>query len=729
MDRIVFRNEENGYTVFALETKDGTLTCVGAVQQVDEGESLEVTGEYVTHPVYGLQMKVQSFTDVPPADSEAMERYLGSGAIRGIKTALAKRIVEAFGEDTLRIMEEEPERLAQIRGISMKKAREIGQQMEEKKDLRRAMLFLQQYGVSMNMAGRIYRFYQDKVYQIIEQNPYDLAWNIDGLGFKTADEIARRVGIEKESPFRIQCGICYLLNMASAEGHTYLPRQQLSDAVSQMLEIDITQEEMTDYLMDLSIQRRIVMKQMESELRIYAERMYHMELSVAQMLKDLALEYKEEGTKLKERLAQVEAEGGFTLDALQRSAVEEAVKNGLFVMTGGPGTGKTTTIRAMLCYFEKEKMDVLLAAPTGRAAKRMTETTGWEAQTIHRLLEVSGGAQGGGFGRNRDNPLEADVIIIDEMSMVDLPLMYALLSAVVPGTRLILVGDVNQLPSVGPGAVLKDIITSDRFPVVTLTTIFRQSGNSHIVTNAHHINRGEPVDVHVESSDFFFIEKRTAQSVTDFVIECVSKRIPPYVQADPLDVQVMTPTRKGLLGVVSLNQVLQEALNPPSANKPEKETESGVFRLGDKVMQIKNNYEMKWVVRSGRGLVIDQGSGVFNGDTGQIVSIVHFSQTMDVRFDDGRVVTYPFDMLEELELAYAITVHKSQGSEYPAVIIPLLSGPRQLYNRNLLYTAVTRAKKCIVMIGSERIFQEMIKNESEQKRYCGLADCIRELST
>lgn len=730
VEHIVFRNEENGYTVFTLETGEGELTCVGTVHQFDEGESLEIVGEYVTHPTYGVQLRVHTVTEIAPADAVSIERYLSSGAIRGIKCALAKKIVTAFGDDTLRIMEEEPERLAEIRGISLKKAREIGQQMEEKRDLRQAMIFLQKYGLTIHMAGKVYKFYEDRIYHILEQNPYDLAWNIEGLGFRTADEIAGRVGIERESPFRIQCGICYLLETAAQDGHTYLPVEQLSEYVRDMLEIEISREELMDYLMDLSIQRKIVLREVGRDMRVYMERMYHMEISVARMLVDLNLSYGEVYPEVEEKLERIEAREHLRLDPLQHRAVVEAVTNGLFVMTGGPGTGKTTTIRAMLHYFESEQMSVMLAAPTGRAAKRMTEATGWEAQTIHRMLEVTGGPETqerGGFARNRDNPLETDVVIIDEMSMVDLSLMYALLCAVVPGTRLILVGDVHQLPSVGAGSVLKDIIASDKFSVITLRTVFRQSADSHIAINAHSINRGEAIDVRVPSKDFFFIEKATVAEAIDFAIECVGKRIPPYVKADSLDIQVMSPTRKGMLGVERLNKALQEALNPPQAAKPEKEYDGRILRLGDKVMQIKNNYEMQWSIRAPGGMVIDRGSGIFNGDTGKIISLSPFSESLDVRFDDGRIVTYPFDSLDELELAYAITVHKSQGSEYPAVILPLMAGPRQLFHRNLLYTAVTRAKKCIVIIGSERVFQEMIKNESEQKRFCGLVDCIREL--
>ena len=562
----------------------------------------------------------------------------------------------------------------------------------------------------------------------MEENPYQLADNIEGIGFKTADEIASRIGIHTDSDYRIRSGLFYTLQQAVGEGHIYLPQEILLKRAGELLEVEI--KDIEKYVMDLCIERKTVMKEIEGEICVYPAHYYYMELNTAKMLHDLDIDCKMPEDMMEKRLQKVEEQEQISLDRLQHKAVIEAIKHGLLVLTGGPGTGKTTTINTMIQFFEKEGMSILLAAPTGRAAKRMTEATGYEAQTIHRLLEVNGNPEEegniGGFMRNRENPLEADVIIIDEMSMVDLPLMHALLSAVIPGTRLILVGDVNQLPSVGPGSVLKDIISSRRFPVVTLTKIFRQAGESDIVVNAHKINAGEPVILNNKSRDFFFLKRQDADVIISVVLTLIQKKLPKYVDALPTEIQVMTPTRKGLLGVERLNTILQKYLNPEAPQKEEKEINGRIFRVGDKVMQIKNNYQLEWEVSTKFGLTVDKGMGVFNGDMGIVQEIHFYDETLTVEYDEGRKVKYPFDMLDELELAYAITVHKSQGSEYPAVILPLLSGPRLLYNRNLLYTAVTRAKKCLTIVGSDVTFQEMIQNKNEQGRYTSLSERILE---
>ncbi len=484
------------------------------------------------------------------------------------------------------------------------------------------------------------------------------------------------------------------------------------------------------YLMDLAIEKKIVLKKEEETMRIYPSRYYYMEMNVARMLHDLDVECKIEEGKLRDRLLVIEEHGKLYLDEMQRTAVVEAVKHGVMVLTGGPGTGKTTTINAMIRFFDSEGMDFLLAAPTGRAAKRMTEATGYEAQTIHRLLEVNGNPEEdsvSGFQRNEENPLEADVIIIDEVSMVDLPLMSALLRAIVPGTRLVLVGDCSQLPSVGPGSVLKDIIDSERFSVVMLTKIFRQAGESDIVVNAHKINRGEEVTLDNKSRDFFFLKRQDANVIISVLITLIQKKLPKYVDANPYDIQVLTPMRKGLLGVERLNGILQEYLNPPEKGKTEKEIGDRLFREGDKVMQIKNNYQLEWEISTKYGMTVDKGMGIFNGDMGIIRKINTYEETVTVEYDEQRKVKYPYALLDELELAYAITIHKSQGSEYPAVVIPLLSGPRQLYHRNLLYTAVTRARRCVTLVGSDQVFQEMIQNTNEQRRNTSLAKRIREM--
>lgn len=727
VEHIVYRNEDNGYTVFHLNNEDGEVTCVGNFHFIEEGELLRMEGEYTTHKLYGLQFAVQTSEVCEPEDLVSIERYLGSGAIKGVGAALAGRIVKKFREDTFRIIEEEPERLAEIKGISERKAREIAVQAEEKKDLRRAMIYLQKYGISTTLAAKIYQQYGRNVYRIIEENPYRLADDVAGVGFKTADEIAAKVGIHTDSDYRIRSGIFYTLMQSIGEGHVYLLKDALTWRAGKLLEVEI--DNIEKYLMDLAMEKKVVLKEAEDGVRVYSSRFYYMELNVAKMLHDLNISEEVSRERLLERLGKIEDATGLFLDEMQRKAVMEAARQGILVLTGGPGTGKTTTINAMIRLFESEGMTILLAAPTGRAAKRMTETTGYEASTIHRLLEVSGNPEEetiGGFQRNEENPLDTDVLIIDEVSMVDLPLMNALLKAVMPGTRLILVGDQNQLPSVGPGSVLKDIIASGCFPVVMLTKIFRQAGESDIVVNAHKINRGEPVILDNKSRDFFFLKRQEPNVIISVMLTLIQKKLPKYVNAGIYDIQVMTPMRKGLLGVERLNQILQQYLNPPSPEKSEREYADRLFREGDKVMQIKNNYQLEWKIQTKYGLTVDKGQGVFNGDMGVVREINTYEETIAVEYDEHRQVVYPYSMMDELELAYAITVHKSQGSEYPAVVIPLLQGPRQLYHRNLLYTAVTRAKKCVTLVGSEAVFQEMIRNNQDQKRNTSLAERIRE---
>ena len=728
VEHIVYRNEDNGYTVFHLENDDGEMTCVGNFHYIEEGELLKLDGEYTTHKMYGLQFAVESSEVCEPEDLVSIERYLGSGAIKGVGTALAGRIVRKFKEDTFRIIEEEPERLAEIKGISERKAREIAAQAEEKKDMRQAMIYLQKYGISTTLAAKIYQHYGRNVYRVIEENPYQLADHVSGVGFKTADEIASKVGIHTDSDYRIRSGIFYTLMQSVNEGHIYLRQNVLLYRAGELLGVEIP--DMEKYLMDLAMEKKIVMKQAEDGNRIYASRYYYMELNVARMLHDLNISCDVAEDHMNRRIQAIEDNTGLHLDEFQRKAVVEAARRGIMVLTGGPGTGKTTTINAMIHFFESEGMDIYLAAPTGRAAKRMTEATGYEAQTIHRLLEVSGNPEDeniGGFQRNAENPLEADVVIIDEMSMVDLPLMYALLGAIMPGTRLILVGDRNQLPSVGPGSVLKDIIDSGCFPVVMLTKIFRQAGESDIVVNAHKINRGEEVVLDNKSRDFFFLKRQDPNMIISNVITLIQKKLPKYVDARPYDIQVLTPMRKGVLGVERLNRILQEYLNPPEAGKKEKEYSDRIFREGDKVMQIKNNYQLEWEISTRYGMTIDKGLGVFNGDMGIVCEINTYEETVTVEYDEKKKVKYPYQLLDELELAYAVTIHKSQGSEYPAVVIPLLQGPRQLYHRNLLYTAVTRARKCVTLVGSDTVFQDMIHNTNEQNRNTSLAERIREI--
>ena len=712
IDHIIFRNEDNGYTVMVLKgvSEEDELTCVGSFPVVTQGASVELEGNFTQHPVYGKQFQAVRLTEKMPEDALAMERYLGSGAIKGIGAALAGRIVRHFGDDTFQIVENEPERLSEVKGISEKKAREIAMQIAEKSDMRKAMMFLQKYGISLNLGAKIYQKYGDSVYSVLQENPYRLADDISGVGFKS--------------------GMVYTLLQATGEGHVYLPKDELFQRAAELLGVDSSY--MEKHLVDLAMDRKIVQKEQGDQILIYPAQYYYLELNTARMLRELDIFCPEDEKIVERRIVQIEKETGTVLDEMQKKAVQEAAGHGLLILTGGPGTGKTTTINAIIRYFEGEGAEIRLAAPTGRAAKRMTEATGYEAQTIHRLLELSGmpeddrEGQPIHFERNAENPLETDVIIIDEMSMVDIHLIHSLLMAVTAGTRLILVGDENQLPSVGPGNVLRDIIRSGQFPVVELKKIFRQASESDIVVNAHKINKGEQVEINNKSRDFFFLKRYDADIIIRVVIALIQEKLPKYVEAKPFEIQVLTPMRKGLLGVERLNQILQRYLNPPDASKKEKEIGQGLFREGDKVMQVRNNYQLEWEIRGRYGIPIEKGVGVFNGDTGIIKTINEFAETAEVEFEDGRWAEYSFKQLDELELAYAVTIHKSQGSEYPAVIIPLLSGPRMLMNRNLLYTAVTRARKCVTVVGSEETFRDMIRNEKQQRRYSSLDQRIQE---
>ena len=747
IEHIIFRNEENGYTVLSLRSKGKELTLVGFFQSVNEGESIEAFGRFTAHVSYGEQFKVESYEIREPEGREAVERYLGSGAIKGIGKALAARIVRKFGEETLRILEEEPERLAEIKGISMKKARDIAKQADAQRSQRAAMLFLQQYGVSLALGVKIYTKYGEEMYSILRENPYRLAEDIDGVGFKTADAIAAKIGIAADSEYRIRCGILYVLGLASGEGSVYLPEWDLTAKTADLL--GVADGDVERQIMSLAIERKIIIRNhtsmegmpeeslSEGKNRIvYLARYYYLELNAARMLCDLNVRVTaDEDADIERRLMHVLARGGsrnIVLEEEQKQAILSAAKYGLFILTGGPGTGKTTTINQMLRFFESENMDIRLAAPTGRAAKRMTETTGYEASTIHRLLEISSMSDEMGesvrFERNEQNPLETDVVIIDEMSMVDIFLMYSLLSALPVGTRLVLVGDVDQLPSVGPGAVLGDMLKSGAFPSIRLSRIFRQAASSDIIVNAHKINSGQQIVLGNKSKDFFFLRRSDPNLIISNIIELVRDKLPGYVDAKPFDIQVLAPMRKGALGVERLNRILQEYLNPPSEEKAERMFGDNKFRVGDKVMQIKNNYQIEWEIKKGRyGIVVDHGQGIFNGDMGTIREINEFANILTIEFDEGRFVDYPFSNIEELELAYAVTIHKSQGSEYPAVILPLLTGPRMLFSRNLLYTAVTRARKCVMILGSEETVRGMIENVTQQLRYTSLDERILEM--
>lgn len=744
IEKIIFRNDENGYTVLSVvidEDNDETEVMIGYVEGATEGLYIRAEGEMVDHKMYEQQFKISAYELHMPEDVDSMERYLSSGAIKGIGQVLAKLIVKKFKADTFRIIEFEPERLAEIKGISERKAREIGIQYHESQDVRQAMMFLGKYGINAHLAVKIYNEYGNKMYKVLEENPYQLADDIQGVGFKIADEIARNAGIGLDSEFRIRAAILYTLSQAGSLGHTFLPEDMLVRKVDSFLVPEggdpfaySYTESIRHELTTLQLERKLIIKEIDGIHAVYGSKQYHIELDVARLLHDLNLTYSVTEPEVKETIEKIERQSELTLDDKQRNAVAMAASSGFLVITGGPGTGKTTVINAIIKYYEQEGLDIMLAAPTGRAAKRMTETTGYQAQTIHRLLEVTGGVDdenhaGYHFERNALNPLETDVVIIDEMSMVDIYLAHALLQAIVPGTHLILVGDVDQLPSVGPGNVLKDIIHSECFSVITLSTIYRQEEDSDIILNAHKILRGEYPNMTNKSKDFFLLPRPGVRGVIDEVGALASVKMPNYVHAKPYEVQVLTPMRQGDLGVENLNLELQKILNPPAPNKKEHEAHNMRFREGDKVMQVKNNYDLEWVIYDNSGMFArEKGMGVFNGDMGIIQEIDDYTETIKVLMDD-RTVKYDYKLLDELELAYAITIHKSQGNEYPAVILPILSGPKVLMHRNLLYTAITRAKQCVVIVGNGYKVHEMVDNVDEQKRYSGLEWAIRDLLT
>lgn len=732
VEHIIFQNAENGYTVMNMVSEGEEFTCVGTCRGLSQGENITAQGEFVEHPVYGRQFKLSSFQVTAPQDSVSMERYLGSGAVKGVGAALAARIVKKFGDDTFRIIEEEPERLSEVKGISERKAQEIAVQMEEKRELRDAMVYLQQYGISNALAVKIYDAYGTELYSVLKENPYRLAEDISGVGFKMADELAARMGIHTDSDYRIRSGIYYTLVGAVGEGHCYLPMGILLDRAHMLLNVD--KESIRPQIDNLVMDKKLVVKGDNA----FAASYYYAELNCARMLYQLNLSMAEaenlpsQEAATEKRLEHLAESLGMELDELQLNAVTQCIRNGLFILSGGPGTGKTTTINMIIRYFDAEGLDIYLAAPTGRAAKRMTEATGYEARTIHRMLELNSALSDEAsrkvrFERNEENPLEADVIIIDEMSMVDIQLFQSLLKAVIPGTRLILVGDVDQLPSVGPGQVLRDLISSGAFPMMTLQKIFRQAEKSDIIVNAHRINSGQQIALDNKSRDFFLLERNDVNVIYKHMIQLIQEMLPGYVNATPFDIQVLTPMRKGPLGCETLNNILQKYINPPSESKKEHISGDTVYREGDKVMQIRNNYQLEWEVISRYGIPVDKGMGIFNGDMGRILEINETLSALVVEYDEQRRVTYPFSLLEELELCYAVTIHKSQGSEYPAVILPLLSGPKMLFNRNLLYTAITRAKSCVTILGSSETVRGMIDNVSENRRYTALAQRIQEI--
>ena len=729
VDHFLYYNESNTYGVLELDTEDDDVICTGRFPGLTEGETIEVSGEWVDHPTYGVQLKVLNYEIIEPTDILDMERYLASGAIKGIGPSTAKKIIKHFGEDTFRIIEEEPERLSEIKGITERKAISIATQMSERHELRNVVMFMQKYGISNSMAIKLYDEYGSQIKSIILNNPYKLAREVNGIGFKRAGEIAAKTGVKLDSEFRIQCGIIHCLKEASTDGHTYLPREELIRSAYELL--GVCESDIERQLDELKIERQLIEVKSEDRLNIYLTEYYQIEKNCAVKLLTLT-RYSDRisASELDREIKSIESELDIELHDLQREAVIKALSEGLFILTGGPGTGKTTTIKSIISGLERRNLRFVLAAPTGRAAKRMSETTGYEASTIHRLLSIKHNPEERAdayFEMNEDNPLDVDAVIIDEASMVDIFLFNSLLKAISPGCKLIIVGDSNQLPSVGPGQVLKDMLDSGVCPNVELKYIFRQSNESHIVTYAHMINNGEQIDFTTKYEDFFLLKRDNYEEIRQALLYLICEKLPKHFNTSPMQIQVLTPMKKGALGVWELNRILQECINPPSDKKVELEYGENIFRVGDKVMQTKNNYDMEWDIMSTYGISAQRGKGVFNGDIGIIDHINKPSRLIRITFDDGREAEYSYETLEELELAYAITIHKSQGSEYPVVIMPLLGGPRSLLYRNLLYTGVTRAKDCVVILGSENTVKEMIRCENENRRYTGLAARIGEV--
>ena len=721
VEHIIFRNADNGYTVFVFICGEEEITCVGTLPSVGEGESLLLQGQYTSHPTYGDQFQVRSFQVKAPEDAQSMERYLASGAIKGIGVALAARIVRRFKGDTFRIMEEEPERLAEVKGISERMAMDISTQMMEKRDLRDAMIFLEQYGIHTNLAVRIYQQYGPMIYSVIRENPYRMADEVPGIGFRIADEIASRVGIRTDSDFRIRSGILYVLSQGAGAGHTYLPRETAVRMTVQLL--GVPQEAVETQLMNLAMDRKIVIKGEQ----VYAKSFYHMEEVTAGMLRELDVVYDVPDIELEAALRRIEKEEHMVLDERQAEAVKGAVTHGLFILTGGPGTGKTTSLRAILEVYDSLGITTLLTAPTGRAAKRVGEVTGRDAATMHRLLGAGFSADGERvvFAKGESDKLDCGAVVLDECSMVDIILMDALLQAMPDSARLILVGDADQLPSVGPGRVFADILRSGAVPAVRLTEIFRQAETSRIVSYAHEINAGEHPRLNENKGDFYFLRRPNPIQCAETVAELCSVRLPGKMGIPSGDIQVLSPTRRGEAGTVELNKRLQAALNPPMKGKNEKIFGDVTFREGDRVMQIRNNYDMIWRKEPDALGKVETGAGIYNGDIGYILAIDVENEALTVDFD-GRIAVMGFDALVELEHAWAITVHKSQGSEYRAVVLAVADAAPRLMTRGILYTAVTRARELLIATGDEQAAHRMIDNHVQSRRYSGLRIRLRE---
>ncbi|MDH2461873.1 SF1B family DNA helicase RecD2 [Clostridium perfringens] len=728
VESIVFKSSDTGYTVIKFRENNIIHTAVGVLPHVKEGQNLKITGSWVNHSQFGKQFKVEECEEILPTSKDGIEKYLSSGIIKGIGPVTAKKIVNKFGEDTLNILDNNIERLKEIEGIGKKKLETIIESYREQRELKNITIFLQTHGLSVNQCLKIYKKYGASSVDTVKNNPYILCDEISGIGFKTSDKIARSLGIEIDSPFRIQSGIRYVINEFCANGHTFMPKDELIKEASNVLTVsgDIIEENIKNAALD----RKIKLERVNDKEGVFTIPNYYCELGITNRILTLAISnFQDISVDVDHLILQFEKKNNITFAESQKDAIISAFQNGIEIITGGPGTGKTTIIKCIIEIFETCGLKVLLGAPTGRAAKRMSESTGKEATTIHRMLDM------GVFEKEEsvfvtnaeEHSLEADVVIIDEASMIDITLMNALLKSIKVGTRLIIVGDVDQLPSVGAGNVLNDFIESGFTKVVRLKEIFRQGKESMIVVNAHKINKGEMPKLNEKGTDFFFIRNDIQEGILNTIIDLINTRLPKFNSNwDKLkSIQVLVPMKKGVLGVTNLNERIQNVLNPKAPYKKEKEFRSMVFREGDKVMQIKNNYSLKWTRIAGKGE--HEGLGVFNGDMGFIESIDLEGKKLSIIFDDERRVIYDFMYLDELDLAYAITIHKSQGSEFPVVIIPAYMGAPLLMNRNLLYTGITRAKEMVVVVGIPKALKYMVDNTRSMERYSSLNWRIKEV--
>lgn len=707
----LFRNAENGYTVISIRSNGSLVTVTGSLPELSDGEEVELEGEWTNHPQYGKQFKAAVLRIQSPRTMYAIEKYLGSGLIKGIGPSTARLIVQTFGKDTLEVLSAHPERLLEVPKIGQKRMEQIAKGFLEQQASRATHLFLQQYEIPASLSSKIYKLYRDQAEAIIRNNPYRLIDDIEGVGFRTADRIAMRLGIQTSDPFRITSGIKFaLLDAAASGGHTCLPRDNLAHRASQLL--DANPEDINRHLDACILNKELFLDQVDGESLLSLPQYRKAEMHVARRLLVLARSGQQLFSQhVSAQIAAYEKNHHIKFSKAQRQAIETAVQSGMTAITGGPGTGKTTLINCII-HVLGEDSGIILAAPTGRAAKRLSEATRQEASTVHRLLKYAG--EDGTFQVNRDSPLDCTCVIVDEVSMMDIFLMRSLLDALQPGTRLILVGDADQLPSVGPGNVLADILASPGIAKVRLTEIYRQGDDSMIVMNAHQINQGQAPRLNARDSDFFFVNK-PLQEIPGCIVQLICHRLPVFLGLDPREIQVLSPTRKGICGVIELNRVLQQAINPRNARSQELQYGEITLRENDKVMHIKNNYQLSWTMPDGT-----DGQGIFNGDIGVITRIAPEELLVNVLFDDGRMVQYEFAQLEELELAYCLSIHKSQGSEFAAVILPMAPGPPMLLTRNLLYTAVTRAKRLVVLAGSQEVMMQMVRNNQERRRYSTL---------